>query len=102
MDRCNSNKMINQNTIKAKLKLLSKNLTGQVIMDIIMLADSELTEDDTLTTEDYCRAVQRLILKQKGLYKMQLKRADVHIQTRDIEDLILEMQQEKLTNEQGR
>ena len=80
--------MSTQNEIKKKLKLIGQGDVQRVILDVLSLADSEITGDDRRSPEDYARAFTRLCKKQQGIYKSQIRVENLKVQQRDLEDLL--------------
>ena len=85
--------MAKQAEIKRKVWLLKQQGIGQLITDVIKLADTLLLEVDEGTDEEYAKVSQKLIVKLKEQYKGQLIESPVMIQ-RDIEDVIQEIYDE--------
>lgn len=85
-----------QKDIRSKLKLIGQGIVQQIILDVLSLAEQEITNEELIDTEGMVKACVRYIKIQQNIYKAQIKEEEervqrnrVTVQTRDLESLII-------------
>lgn len=87
--------MAKQVDTRKKLQLLGKPLIGQLITDVIMMADQELLEEvDISSAEDYGRVSSKIIERLCQKYEEELVITCDKVVQRDMCDLIDEIKGE--------
>lgn len=81
---------------REKLKLIGQQAVQRVILDVLMLADQELTDEDITdgSIVEYARVCSKLCAKQRGIYKTQIRVQEQIVPRQiDLEDSIRELKE---------